>query len=103
MQVDHHIGVVRKLQEAAALALQLGLWRPLCQPRAHPLAHQGDVLLCVCAQTAAGLFEHSISQVGVVAVEVLTGVELKTAHRLVVQALRQTDRVGRRHQDHTAA
>ena len=38
-------------------------------------------------------------EVGVVAVEVLAGIELKAPHGLVQQALRRANRVGHGHQD----
>ena len=54
------------------------------------------------AELALDLSCNGAGQIGVVAVEVLRGVQVKAPHGFVVHPLRQADRIGHRHQDDLA-
>ena len=102
MQIKHEVGVMRQQQQRAAQALQFGRRRPSLQVVTHGTPHQAHIGQGVVPQLIAHHGFHRCREVRIVTVEVFRGVELKTAHRFVVQPLRQADRVGHRHQHNFA-
>ena len=103
MQIQKVVGVMGELHQRAAQALQFGGGGPVCQVLSNSGAHGAHISLSVWAQGGQHLRRNGRCKVGVMAVEVLGGVQLKAAHGLVVQALGQAYRVGHGHQHHFAA
>ena len=84
VQVQKVVGVMGELHQRAAQALQFGRGFPILQVLADGGAHRAHVGIRVLAQGGQHLRRYSRCQIGVMAVEVLGGVQLKAPHGFVV-------------------
>ena len=100
MKVQHPIGIVCQQHQLASKAFQLGQWAPSFKPLTHSLADHSHVMHSICRQLGFDAIHDFLNQVGIVAIEIFGSVQLEPTLRVVINALRQTNRIGHRHQHH---